>query len=100
MLIETKGVERVGRKKPRDRPLAPKPSVLSQVDPGADDGIRTRDPHLGKVCRDRWSERYTASDQRNQVTVIPVVFGRFRPSHGPQTDHRSPITPLSSRPLE
>ena len=49
VLIETKGVERVGRKKPRDRPLAPKPSVLSQVDPGADDGIRTRDPHLGKV---------------------------------------------------
>jgi hypothetical protein len=43
---------------------------------GADDGIRTRDPHLGKVCRNRWSEPYTASEQRNPVTVIPVVSGR------------------------
>ena len=67
----------------------------------ADDGTRTRDPHLGKVMLYQLSHirtNRTAAERRRVLPNHNTSDGRNGKQHGGDPPHRHPICPSSSGP--
>jgi hypothetical protein len=59
-------------------------ALLPQVFSGADDGIRTRDPHLGKVML-------------YQLSHVRVGTQEYQPGSGDRTGWTARVTPSTNR---